>query len=81
MLVLLIQILCVMAYFVTLLCLSRLKNGLPLPKDYYRVKGRNDSLTIRGIVETDAGNYTMVLTNRITREEQRHTIQLLVNGM
>ncbi|CAK6956104.1 vascular endothelial growth factor receptor 2 [Scomber scombrus] len=54
-----------------------LKNGLPL-KDNYRVRGRNDSLIIRGIAETDAGNYTMVLTNKITREEQRHTIQLLV---
>ncbi len=29
----------------------------------------------------DAGNYTMVLTNKITREEQRRSFQLLVNGM
>lgn len=29
----------------------------------------------------DAGNYTMVLTNKITKEEQRRSFQLLVNGM
>lgn len=31
-------------------------------------------------MEMDAGNYTMVLTNRITREEHRRSFQLLVNG-
>lgn len=29
----------------------------------------------------DAGNYTIVLTNKITKEEQRRSFQLLVNGM
>ncbi|XP_068581368.1 vascular endothelial growth factor receptor 2 isoform X1 [Cebidichthys violaceus] len=55
-----------------------LKNGLPL-KDDYRVKQRSDALVIRGVTEMDAGNYTMVLTNKITREEQRRSFQLLVN--
>lgn len=64
----------------SLLCLPRLKNGLPL-KDDYRVKPRSDALIIRGVTEMDAGNYTMVLTNKITKEEQRRSFQLLVNGM
>ncbi|XP_034387508.1 vascular endothelial growth factor receptor 2 isoform X2 [Cyclopterus lumpus] len=55
-----------------------LKNGLPL-KDDYRVKQRSDALVVRGVTETDAGQYTVVLTNRITREEQRRSFQLLVN--
>ncbi|AWP11217.1 putative vascular endothelial growth factor receptor 2 [Scophthalmus maximus] len=55
-----------------------LKNGLPL-KDDYRVKQRIDALIIRGVTETDAGNYTMVLTNRITKEEHRRSFQLRVN--
>lgn len=28
----------------------------------------------------DAGIYTVVLTNKITKEEQRRSLQLLVNG-
>ncbi|XP_070688229.1 vascular endothelial growth factor receptor 2 isoform X2 [Pempheris klunzingeri] len=55
-----------------------LKNGLPL-KDDYRVKAKSDALIIRGVTEVDAGNYTMVLTNKITKEEQRRSFQLLVN--
>ncbi|XP_078115837.1 vascular endothelial growth factor receptor 2 isoform X2 [Sander vitreus] len=55
-----------------------LKNGLPL-KDDYRIKQKSDALIIRRVTEMDAGNYTMVLTNRITREEQRRSFQLLVN--
>ncbi|XP_039984992.1 vascular endothelial growth factor receptor 2 isoform X1 [Xiphias gladius] len=55
-----------------------LKNGQPL-KDDYRIKQRNDALVIRGVTEMDAGNYTMVLTNRITKEEHRRSFQLLVN--
>ncbi|KAM3876411.1 vascular endothelial growth factor receptor 2 [Diretmus argenteus] len=55
------------------------KNGQPLRKDDYRVKPRSDALLIRGITEKDAGNYTVVLTNRITKEEQRRSLQLLVN--
>uniref|UniRef100_A0A8C1C7Q6 receptor protein-tyrosine kinase n=1 Tax=Cyprinus carpio carpio TaxID=630221 RepID=A0A8C1C7Q6_CYPCA len=37
------------------------------------------SLTIYGVTEKDAGNYTVVMTNKITKEEQRRTFQLLVN--
>lgn len=55
-----------------------LKNGQPL-KDDYRIKQRSDALVIRGVTETDAGNYTMVLTNKITKEEQRRSFELLVN--
>ncbi|KAM9848527.1 vascular endothelial growth factor receptor 2 [Aulostomus maculatus] len=55
-----------------------LKNGLQM-KDDYRIKQKNDSLVIRGVTEMDAGNYTMVLTNKITNEEQRRSFQLLVN--
>ncbi|XP_031167526.1 vascular endothelial growth factor receptor 2 isoform X2 [Sander lucioperca] len=55
-----------------------LKNGLPL-KDDYRIKQKSDALIIRRVTEMDAGNYTMVLTNKITKEEQRRSFQLLVN--
>lgn len=55
-----------------------LKNGFPL-KDDYRIRQRGDALVIRGVTEMDAGNYTMVLTNKITKEEQRRSFQLLVN--
>ncbi|XP_068175579.1 vascular endothelial growth factor receptor 2 isoform X1 [Antennarius striatus] len=55
-----------------------LKNGQTL-KDDYRIKQRSDALIIRGVTEMDAGNYTIVLSNRITREEQRRSFQLLVN--
>lgn len=64
----------------TLPCLGRLKNGLPL-KDDYRIKQKSDGIVIRGVIEMDAGNYTIVLTNKITKEEQRRSFQLLVNGM
>ncbi|XP_029355293.1 vascular endothelial growth factor receptor 2 isoform X2 [Echeneis naucrates] len=55
-----------------------LKNGLQL-KDDYKVRQRSDSLIIRGVTEMDAGNYTVVLTNKITKEEHRRSFQLLVN--
>uniref|UniRef100_A0AAQ5ZES3 receptor protein-tyrosine kinase n=1 Tax=Amphiprion ocellaris TaxID=80972 RepID=A0AAQ5ZES3_AMPOC len=63
---------------VTLLCLLRLKNGLLL-KDGYRIKQKSDALIIHGVTEMDAGNYTVVLSNKITEEEQRRSFQLLVN--
>lgn len=62
------------------LSLPRLKNGLPL-KDDYRVKPKSGALIIHGVTEKDAGNYTMILTNKITKEEHRRSFQLLVNGM
>ncbi|XP_069555342.1 vascular endothelial growth factor receptor 2 isoform X1 [Brachyistius frenatus] len=55
-----------------------LKNGFPL-KDDYRIRQKIDALIIRGVTEMDAGNYTVVLTNKITKEEQRRSFQLLVN--
>lgn len=61
------------------LCLSRLKNGQPL-KDDYRFRQKIDILVIHGVAETDAGNYTVVLINKITKEEHRRSFQLLVNG-
>ncbi|XP_022058720.2 vascular endothelial growth factor receptor 2 isoform X2 [Acanthochromis polyacanthus] len=54
------------------------KNGLPLKGDY-RIKQKSDALIIRGVTEMDAGNYTVVLSNKITEEEQRRSFQLLVN--
>lgn len=54
-----------------------LKHGLQL--EDYRIKQRSDALTFRGVAEMDAGNYTLVLTNKITKEEQRSSFQLLVN--
>lgn len=61
------------------LSICRLKNGQPL-KDDYRFRQKIDTLVIRGVTEMDAGNYTVVLTNKITKEEQRRSLQLLVNG-
>ncbi|XP_074524690.1 vascular endothelial growth factor receptor 2 isoform X2 [Halichoeres trimaculatus] len=55
-----------------------LKNGLPL-RDDYRIRQRSDALIIRVVTEMDAGNYTIVLTNKKTKEDQRRSFQLLVN--
>ncbi len=44
------------------------------------MKPNRGSLTIYGVTEKDAGNYTVVMTNKITKEEQRRTFRLLVNG-
>lgn len=60
--------------------LPRLKNGQTLKYDY-RIKPRSDALIIRGVTEMDAGNYTIILSNKNTKEEQRRSFQLLVNGM
>ncbi len=49
-------------------------------KDEYRMKPNRGSLTIYGVTEKDAGNYTVAMTNKITKEEQRRTFRLLVNG-
>ncbi|XDV41998.1 hypothetical protein PO909_010757 [Leuciscus waleckii] len=48
-------------------------------KDEYRMKPNRGSLTIYGVTEKDAGNYTVVLTNKITKEEQKRIFQLLVH--
>uniref|UniRef100_A0A4W5KVF5 receptor protein-tyrosine kinase n=1 Tax=Hucho hucho TaxID=62062 RepID=A0A4W5KVF5_9TELE len=55
------------------------KNGQPIYKDDYRFKPARDSLMILGLAEKDAGNYTVVLINKITKEEKRRSVQLLVN--
>ncbi|XP_049573762.1 vascular endothelial growth factor receptor 2 isoform X1 [Syngnathus scovelli] len=54
------------------------KNGLPLKEDH-RIKQRSDALIFRGVTETDMGNYTIVLSNKVTKDEQRRSFQLLVN--
>uniref|UniRef100_A0AAR2K3R1 receptor protein-tyrosine kinase n=1 Tax=Pygocentrus nattereri TaxID=42514 RepID=A0AAR2K3R1_PYGNA len=59
---------------------SVLKNGLSISSEEYRMKPAKDSLTIFDVTEKDAGNYTVVMTNKITKEAQRQTFQLLVNG-
>uniref|UniRef100_A0A665U9A2 receptor protein-tyrosine kinase n=1 Tax=Echeneis naucrates TaxID=173247 RepID=A0A665U9A2_ECHNA len=51
----------------------------PEPGYKWYVHNRIDSLIIRGVTEMDAGNYTVVLTNKITKEEHRRSFQLLVN--
>uniref|UniRef100_A0AAY4DD07 receptor protein-tyrosine kinase n=1 Tax=Denticeps clupeoides TaxID=299321 RepID=A0AAY4DD07_9TELE len=48
-------------------------------EENYRMKPSKDSLTIYNIEERDSGNYTVVMTNKITREEQRQTFILQVN--
>uniref|UniRef100_A0A8C1RQ74 receptor protein-tyrosine kinase n=1 Tax=Cyprinus carpio TaxID=7962 RepID=A0A8C1RQ74_CYPCA len=55
-------------------------NQLIVWKDEYRMKPNRGYLTIYGVTEKDAGNYTVVMTNKITKEEQKRTFQLLVNG-
>uniref|UniRef100_A0A672IS16 receptor protein-tyrosine kinase n=1 Tax=Salarias fasciatus TaxID=181472 RepID=A0A672IS16_SALFA len=57
---------------------GQLKNGKNL-KDDYRIKQKSDALIIRGVTEMDAGNYTVVLINRKTKEVQRRSFRLLVN--
>lgn len=59
--------------------LPRLKNGQPLKEDY-RIRQKSDALVIRGVTEMDAGNYTIFLSNKVTKEEQKRSFQLLVNG-
>uniref|UniRef100_A0A8C5CUV5 receptor protein-tyrosine kinase n=1 Tax=Gadus morhua TaxID=8049 RepID=A0A8C5CUV5_GADMO len=54
------------------------KDGLPIKVDY-RVMPKNGSLVIHGVLEKDAGNYTVVLTNNLTNDKESHTFQLIVN--
>ncbi|XP_054846274.1 vascular endothelial growth factor receptor 2 isoform X2 [Eublepharis macularius] len=63
--------------------------GYPLPEIKWYKNGKaitgnrtiklGHSLTISETSERDAGNYTVVLTNPINKEQQRHTIHLVVN--
>ncbi|KAM9435384.1 vascular endothelial growth factor receptor 2 isoform 2-T2 [Clarias gariepinus] len=57
-----------------------LKNGRSISSDEYRIKPSRDSLTIYEVTEKDAGNYTVIMTNKMTREVHSHTFQLLVNA-
>ncbi|TSN30195.1 Vascular endothelial growth factor receptor 2 [Bagarius yarrelli] len=57
-----------------------LKNGRSITSDEYRMKPSRDSLTIYEVTEKDAGNYTVVMTNKISREVHSRTFQLLVNA-
>ncbi|KAK3542298.1 hypothetical protein QTP86_021960, partial [Hemibagrus guttatus] len=57
-----------------------LKNGRSITSEEYRIKPSRDSLTIYEVTEKDAGNYTVVMTNKITREVHSRTFQLLVNA-
>lgn len=59
--------------------LKWLKDGQALAKDNYRIKHKGDLLIIRGATEDDAGTYTVVLTNKITRHEQKRSFELRVN--
>ncbi|XP_059845200.1 vascular endothelial growth factor receptor 2 isoform X1 [Hypanus sabinus] len=55
------------------------KNGRPISKDHYKIKQLGYTLMISGVTEKDAGNYTIILRNPMSNEEQQHTVQLLVN--
>ncbi|KAJ8397526.1 hypothetical protein AAFF_G00438020 [Aldrovandia affinis] len=57
------------------------KNGQLVSREEhkYRMKGGKDALTIYDVSERDCGNYTVVLRNPNTKEEQRRSFQLLVN--
>ncbi|XP_067843475.1 vascular endothelial growth factor receptor 2 isoform X2 [Heptranchias perlo] len=57
------------------------KNGKPISKDQvrYNIKQVGFTLMISDVTEKDVGNYTIILRNPVTKEEQRHTVQLIVN--
>ncbi|XP_008405687.1 vascular endothelial growth factor receptor 2 isoform X1 [Poecilia reticulata] len=59
--------------------LKWLKDGQALVKDNYRIKHKGDLLIIRGATEDDAGTYTVVLTNKITKHEEKRSFKLQVN--
>uniref|UniRef100_A0A3B5RFK6 receptor protein-tyrosine kinase n=1 Tax=Xiphophorus maculatus TaxID=8083 RepID=A0A3B5RFK6_XIPMA len=54
-------------------------HGQALVKDNYRIKHKGDLLIIRGATEDDAGTYTVVLTNKITKHEEKRSFKLQVN--
>ncbi|KAJ7326706.1 hypothetical protein JRQ81_016465 [Phrynocephalus forsythii] len=53
------------------------KNGKPIAAN--RTVKLGYSLTITEISERDAGNYTIVLTNPVNKEQEKHTFHLVVN--
>nr|XP_034968428.1 vascular endothelial growth factor receptor 2 [Zootoca vivipara] len=53
------------------------KNGKPIASN--RTLKLGYSLTITEVSERDAGNYTIILTNPINKEQEKHTFHLVVN--
>lgn len=56
----------------------RYKNGKPIESNHTIKVGH--VLTIMEVSEKDTGNYTVVLTNPISKEKQSHMVSLVVNG-
>lgn len=56
----------------------RYKNGRPIESNH-TIKGEKE-LIIMEVSEKDTGNYTVILTNPISKEKQSHVVSLLVNG-
>lgn len=56
----------------------RYKNGRPIESNHTVKVGH--ALTIMEVSEKDTGNYTVVLTNPISKEKQSHVVSLIVNG-
>lgn len=57
---------------------NRYKNGRPIESNHTIKVGH--ILTIMEVSEKDTGNYTVVLTNPISKEKQSHVVSLVVNG-
>ncbi|KAF5926889.1 hypothetical protein HPG69_001520 [Diceros bicornis minor] len=53
------------------------KNGRPIESNHTIKVGH--ALTIMEVSEKDAGNYTIILTNPISKEKQSHVVSLVVN--
>lgn len=56
----------------------RYKNGEAIVAN--RTMKLGYSLMITEMSEKDAGNYTVVLTNPINKQREKHTFHLVVNG-
>lgn len=56
----------------------RYKNGRPIESNHTVKVGH--VLTIMEVSEKDTGNYTVILTNPISKEKQSHMVSLVVNG-
>lgn len=56
----------------------RYKNGRPIESNHTIKVGH--VLTIMEVSERDTGNYTVILTNPISKEKQSHMVSLVVNG-
>uniref|UniRef100_A0ABI7VY62 receptor protein-tyrosine kinase n=1 Tax=Felis catus TaxID=9685 RepID=A0ABI7VY62_FELCA len=54
------------------------KNGRPIESNHTIKVGH--VLTIMEVSEKDTGNYTVILTNPISKEKQSHVVSLVVNG-